>query len=120
LFLLAFQTTSPEGVLFYGRRQYPHYSHLAVSLSNATLHVSAVLARSPASSSELYVTLGNALDDDRCPTRRMLVALSVVHSCDCDVTASATTVQRHATTCHFVFTIVTATVTQLRCDCDQK
>jgi len=60
------QTTSSEGVLFYGRQQYPVYSHLAVSLSNATLHVSVVFAQ-PASFNELYVTLGNALDDDRCP-----------------------------------------------------
>ena len=50
--------------MFYGRQQYPVYSHLAVSLSNATLHVSVVFAH-PVSFSELYVTLGNALDDDR-------------------------------------------------------
>ena len=59
------QTTSTEGVLFYGRQLYPGYSHLAVSLSNATLHVSVVFAH-PVSFSELYVTIGNALDDDRC------------------------------------------------------
>ena len=59
------QTTSTEGVLFYGRQQYPVYSHLAVSLTNATLHVSVVFAH-PVSFNELYVTLGNALDDDRC------------------------------------------------------
>ena len=59
------QTTSTEGVLFYGRQQYPVYSHLAVSLGNASLHVSVVFAH-PVSFSELYVTIGNALDDDRC------------------------------------------------------
>jgi len=69
----ALQTTSTEGVLFYGRQQYPQYSHLAVSLSNATLHVSVVFAH-PVSFSELYVTLGNSLDDDRCSlTTRAIV-----------------------------------------------
>ena len=34
------------------------------------------------------------------------------------MTATATTVQRHATSCNFVFT--TVTVMQLRCDCHQK
>lgn len=59
------QTTSTEGVLFYGRQQYPVYSHLAVSLSNASLYVSVVFAH-PTSFSELCVTLGSGLDDDRC------------------------------------------------------
>ena len=40
--------------------------------------------------------------------------------CRYDVTATATTVKRDATSCDFVFTIVTATVMQLRCDCNQK
>lgn len=70
MFVMCVQTTSTEGVLFYGRQQYPIYSHLAVSLSNATLHVSAVFAN-PVSFSELYVTLGNALDDDRCSLSTM-------------------------------------------------
>ena len=42
------------------------------------------------------------------------------HYYDCAVTTTATTVQRHATTCDFMFTIATATVMQLRCDCNQK
>ena len=46
--------------------------------------------------------------------------LSVVQNYECDVTATATTMQRHATACDFVFTIVTANVMQLSCDCDQK
>ena len=46
--------------------------------------------------------------------------LSVVHNYDCDVTATVTTVQRHATSCDFVSTSATETVMQLRCDCDQK
>jgi len=66
------QTTSTEGVLFYARQQYPVYSHVALSLSNATLHVSVVFAH-PVSFNELYVTLGNALDDDRCSLTTMLV-----------------------------------------------
>jgi len=42
-----------------------HYDQLAVSLSNATLHVSVVFAQT-VSFIEQHVTLGHGLDDDRC------------------------------------------------------
>ena len=53
-----------EGILFYGREQYPQYNHLAVSLHNASLHVSVVFVDQE-TFSELYVSVGSHLDDDR-------------------------------------------------------
>ena len=62
--MLVSQTTSGEGVLFYAREHYPQYNHLAVSLHNASIHVSVVFVN-PESVNELFVALGSALNDDR-------------------------------------------------------
>ena len=59
------KTRSNEGILFYGRQQYPSYSHVAVSLYNASLQVSIVFTH-PVSFNELYVSMGHGLDDNRC------------------------------------------------------
>ncbi|ELT91728.1 hypothetical protein CAPTEDRAFT_224303 [Capitella teleta] len=61
---LHFRTTSGEGVLFYAREHYPQYNHLAVSLHNASIHVSVVFVDAD-SFNELFVALGSALNDDR-------------------------------------------------------
>ena len=58
------QTSSSEGILFYAREQYPVYNHLAVSLHNATVHVSVIFV-DQISYRELFVSSGTHLNDDR-------------------------------------------------------
>lgn len=59
------QTTAPEGVLLYAPRQrYHHSSQMALSLFNASLHLSAIFADQEVYN-ELLTSVGNNLDDDR-------------------------------------------------------
>ena len=59
-----FQTSYSEGILFYCHEHSPQYNHLAVSLHNASVHVSVVFV-DQASYNELFVTMGENLDDGR-------------------------------------------------------